>query len=332
MWKVIVWLGVAGSQFFANVFCRLPTEPDLVQAYTDIEYQVSGTQFLRWSVEIYENTDGDRRHKCGGSLVTPSTVISAARCFWGEGAEGGPLPASQFTVARTYGGLSSGTVWAAVQKANVSAIHIPPSYRDRAGLYADDIAVVALSEPLVGVTPICVSFEDTCLADGSYGRNMGTLQLAGQGLPSPLFTALEVRYASRERCANGSEPYFLEQLTEDKICAGFKPGAGGTAASLVCRGDAGSGLASYSGAGHAAVPRLRGVGSTPFPDPGPYGTVTGCATFRYAAFTLVSAHRAFLQRHVPGVEAECARYYTTASASASANPAHGDQCNCHCHC
>ncbi|XP_063371644.1 chymotrypsin-like protease CTRL-1 [Cydia amplana] len=294
-----------------------------IKAYSDVDYQADGAQHLRWAVEVYDYSHGERHHKCGGSLVTPTAVISAARCFWGKGEQ---LPASGFEVARTYQGF--GNVWQMAKKSKVRTIHLHPSYQDSAGRYANDIAVLTLTDPLRGVTPICVSFNEDLekrqLTEGNFGRNMGTLQLAGYGLPSPLFTALEVPYVSRDLCDQG-EPYYREQLTDDKICTGFKPGPGDRPESLICRGDHGSGLAFYSGTEWNAVPYLRGVASTPFPAPSePYGTISSCSTYKYAAFTRVSSHRRFLEQHLPGLEDKCAQYYRTNNADGNV------ECNCHC--
>ncbi|XP_061725646.1 uncharacterized protein LOC133531442 isoform X2 [Cydia pomonella] len=246
-------------------------------------------------------------------------VLTAARCFWGKGEQ---LPASRFEVARTFEGNDIGPIWQTVQKSKVRTIHFPPSYQDSAGRYADDIALLMLAKPLRGVMLICVSFnkdlEKRQLTEGNFGRNMGTLQLGGNGLPSSLFTALEVPYVSRDRCDQG-ELYYREQLTDDKICTGFKQDSRGRPQSLICRADHGSGLAFYSGTEWNAVPYLRGVASTPFTAP----SHSICSTYRYAAFTRVSSHQRFLEQHIPGIEDKCAQYYRM----------HADdnfECNCHC--
>ncbi|XP_061725644.1 uncharacterized protein LOC133531441 isoform X2 [Cydia pomonella] len=247
-------------------------------------------------------------------------VLTAARCFWDKGKQ---LPASRFEVARTF--RVFGIVWQSVQKSKVSTIHLPPSYQDSAGSYANDIALLTLAKPLRGVIPICVSFnkdlEKRQLTEGNFGRNMGKLQRTGNGLPPSLFTALEVPYVSRDRCDQG-ELYYREQLTYDKICTGFKPGAFDRPESLICRGDHGSGLAFYSGTEWNAVPYLRGVASTPFRAPS-VRTYNTCSTYRYAAFTLVSSHQRFLEQHIPGIEDKCAQYYRI-------NADDTFECNCHC--
>ncbi|XP_048003384.1 modular serine protease-like [Leguminivora glycinivorella] len=294
-----------------------------VKAFMDVDYEADGAQNLKWAVEVYEYSNGQPQHSCGGSLVTPTAVISAARCFWAKGEQ---KSASNLVVARTYGGIGVGTDWNTVQTAKVRTIHLPLSYKDSEGLYANDIAVLILEEPMRGVMPICINFdkvmEEKHLTEGNFGRNMGTLQLAGYGLPSPLFTALEVPYVPEDRCKQYSD-LFREQLTADKICTGFKPGPGNKPESLICRGDHGSGLVFYSGTEWNAIPYLRGVASTPFPGPtGPYGTYSSCSTYRYAAFTRISSHRRFLEHHLPGIEDKCAQYYKTNTVNI--------ECDCNC--
>ena len=185
-------------------------------------------------VAIQAFTEPDSYSFCGGSLVAPSWVLTAAHCL---------VNATPEQIVATVGHHRIGSGQG--QRRTVDRIVVHPSYGfDFAHDFAHDLALLHLSQPVEAESAALLTDDNLALAaPDSLGTviGWGALSEGGEeGLLSYDLQQVELPIVSEEDCTNSMG----RMINENLLCAGFSEGG-----KDACHGDSGSPLVVPDGSG-----------------------------------------------------------------------------------
>lgn len=223
--------------------------------------------------------DESRVQFCGGTLVSPTVIVSAAHCFKDKDGEMSAAEVDVVVGTVNYADAAQG------ERIRLKEIHLHPQYD--VATYRHDVAVLVLARaaksgrsiPLYGAAqePFPLPVGDMLFVSGWGVTSNGSMTKELQWAPVPT--------ASRDSC-NATEAY-NGAVKDDMICAGFPAGKVDS-----CEGDSG-GPAVFAGTN--AAPR----------DPVLYGVVSWgargmCAKAnKLGVYSAIAPHLSWLKGFLP---------------------------------
>ncbi|MEW2619340.1 serine protease [Streptomyces sp. NPDC048106] len=171
---------------------------------------------------IMQITDASGSQFCGGSLVAPDKVVTAAHCMAGE-----TTGSVRVVGGRTKLNGTDGTV------SRVSRIWVNPGFSDATN--GDDVAVLTLSTAMPYKPVSYVSSSQTGVyAAGTTARILGWGTTSENGSSADQLRTATVPVVSDAGCRSS---YGSDYVQSDMVCAGLSSGGVDT-----CQGDSGGPL------------------------------------------------------------------------------------------
>ncbi|KAI4455097.1 modular serine protease [Holotrichia oblita] len=252
----------------------VPAAPLIVGGWTSIEGE------WPWHSAIYKNHLGIWKYHCGGTIIAPNFILTAAHCVI-DLSTGYTEPSINFLVY--VGTTSLKKLPLSTKTAQVAKIHAHSKF-SRSN-YHNDIALLELWRPLeydIYIKPICLWQGSNNVADivGELGTVVGWGRDESKDV-SDILKKAQMPVIANDVCLFSKPAFFSTYLNVNSYCAGFRNGTS------VCNGDSGSGMVIEKPDGKGGKSwYIRGLASVSSPLPG----TAICNPMEYMVFTDVAKY------------------------------------------
>lgn len=206
-----------------------------------VDGKVANISDSPWNIGIYDHSRQDQLI-CGGTIISPYLIISAAHCFYDESkqsiksADNYQIVVAKFT--RDYDKKDN-----PYQKLyEIKNIYSHKDYIGALSNHANDIALLETSIKIqlsALVLPACINWQSrhaqNDLIIGTPGKVVGW-GLTGSGQASDILLAATLPYIPYKQCVRNTPSIYRNVINPDKFCAGTEIGP------AVRQGDSGAGL------------------------------------------------------------------------------------------
>lgn len=186
--------------------------------------KVTSTSDAPWAIQMSNDASPvPSKEYCGGTLVAPDKIVTAAHCFDQVGEDGWTFIQGRDDLTDTSTGKTS----------TLKSLWVHPDWDGVADGTGDDVAVVTLETPFDGVKTLPLN-EDTELgeAKGTEATVYGWGDTQGTG-PEDTFQKVGVEVQGDAGCDSYGDDY----AADDEVCAGLPEGG-----KDACQGDSGGPL------------------------------------------------------------------------------------------
>lgn len=185
---------------------------------------VNDIKEVPWQVALLDAKATAPRQFCGGSIVAPQWILTAAHCVDNGLVNKDPANVDILagTVFKSTGGV----------RVDATAIFINPGWGQSSAQYDHDAALIRLKEPLSAGTAVALATADTKLEPETQIRVSGWGATSEGGPTSNQLLRVDVPVVSNETC--NAEPSYGGAITENMLCLGEKTGGKDS-----CQGDSG---------------------------------------------------------------------------------------------